>query len=257
MLNALPRSVALFATARRYATGFQGAFRDPLQHLLPLLLTRPDAARSIIMYSLKEVQAASNTSVLGDPNFLFPWGITSHGLLVPYGLRPSDLECYLFLAVAEYVLYTGDAAFFNASVGVTPYDGNAGGEGAAAAGSGSGNVTTVAALLQRALTYRSTTIGSGIHGLLRMQGSDWSDGFCSKASIISCGKRGRMHTCIHTHVCVHTRVYTLSRVHTSILVCTYADASVHICASVYVHAIMLLATCLRSLLTLAGGRLRL
>lgn len=34
----------------------QAAARDPLQHILPLLYTRPDAAKSVIRYTLKEFQ---------------------------------------------------------------------------------------------------------------------------------------------------------------------------------------------------------
>ena len=85
----------------------QAAARDPLQHILPLLYTRPDAAKSVIRYTLKEFQVrlvnAANRSDLatvppthlsraialqspgdlfsGSPYFLVPWGIVDHGLL--------------------------------------------------------------------------------------------------------------------------------------------------------------------------------
>ncbi len=152
-------------TDYRYGGGFQGAARDPLQHLLPLLYTRPAAARSIIIYTLKEFQAPS-TLVHGPPYFLIPYGVIQHGFVAPWGLRPSDLELFLLLAVGEYVLATGDAGLL-AEV-VTTYDGEWTG--------------AVGDLLAHAFEYRTHTIGLGEHGLLRVQGSDWSDSFCDKVA---------------------------------------------------------------------------
>jgi cellobiose phosphorylase len=107
-------------TDYRYGGGFQGAARDPLQHLLPLLYTRPAAARSIILYTLRELQAPGSL-VHGPPYFLIPYGVIQHGYVAPWGLRPSDLELALFLAVGEYVLATGDAGLFDEVV--TTYNG--------------------------------------------------------------------------------------------------------------------------------------
>lgn len=118
-----------------------------------------------------------------------PWGIVDHGLLselktanayssegglappllpalfsctVPYGLRPSDLETYVLFAAAEYILVTRDTAFL--SEAVVPYN--------------STRPVAVAELLQSAFHYRTQVIGTGPHGLMRVQGSDWSDSFC-------------------------------------------------------------------------------
>ena len=150
-------------TDYRYGGGFQGAARDPLQHLLPLIYTRPRAARSILLYTLRELQAPG-TLVHGEPYFLLPYGVIQHGYLAPWGLRPSDLELSLLLAVGEYILGTGDAGLLEERV--TTYDGVWGG--------------AVGDLLAAAFAYRTGTMGVGAHGLLRVQGSDWSDSFCDK-----------------------------------------------------------------------------
>jgi hypothetical protein len=42
-------------TAYRYSFGFQGAVRDPLQHILPLIDTAPHIAKSVLRYTLKEM----------------------------------------------------------------------------------------------------------------------------------------------------------------------------------------------------------
>ena len=81
---------------------------------------------------------------------------------VPYGLRPSDLETYVLFAAAEYIVVTRDAAFLSETV--VPYN--------------STRPLAVAELLQAAFHYRTQVIGTGPHGLMRVQGSDWSDSFC-------------------------------------------------------------------------------
>ena len=122
------------------------------------------AARSILRYTLKSLQPA-DTLYKGPPYFLVPWGIVSHGYLIPMGLRPSDLELYLLLAVAEYMLATRDVSILNETVAMY--------------GAGQ-RPQSVAQLLQRVWDYRFHDIGVGQHGLLRVQGSDWSDSFCDK-----------------------------------------------------------------------------
>jgi hypothetical protein len=41
---------------------------------------------------------------------------------------------------------------------------------------------TVGDLLWSAFEYRTQTIGTGPHGLMRVQGSDWSDSFCRRVA---------------------------------------------------------------------------
>ena len=39
----------------QYLIGFQGAARDPLQHALPFVYTRPEVVREVLRYTLQEV----------------------------------------------------------------------------------------------------------------------------------------------------------------------------------------------------------
>jgi len=140
-------------TDYRYGGGFQGAARDPLQHLLPLLYSRPQAARDIILYTLREMQDPKSSSALvhGPPFFLLPYGIIQHGYVAPWGLRPSDLEVALLGAVGEYILATGDGGLLGEEV--TTYNGVWKG--------------TVGSLLGTAFTHRTGVEGVGEHGVLQ------------------------------------------------------------------------------------------
>jgi hypothetical protein len=71
-------------TAYRYTAGFQGAIRDPLQHLLPLIGARPEVARSVLLYSLMEEQPdpASGAGTARDP-VLFPDSLIGSGQVRP------------------------------------------------------------------------------------------------------------------------------------------------------------------------------
>ena len=67
-------------TMYQWAAGTQAAARDPLQHLLPLILTDGEKAKSILRYTMKELAppAARNAS---QPNNL-PYGLIGHGALM-------------------------------------------------------------------------------------------------------------------------------------------------------------------------------
>jgi len=67
-------------TMYQWAAGTQAAARDPLQHLLPLILTDGDKAKSILRYTMKELAppAAHNAS---QPNNL-PYGLIGRGILM-------------------------------------------------------------------------------------------------------------------------------------------------------------------------------
>ena len=67
-------------TMYQWAAGTQAAARDPLQHLLPLILTDGDKAKSILRYTMKELAppAARNAS---QPNNL-PYGLIGRGILM-------------------------------------------------------------------------------------------------------------------------------------------------------------------------------
>jgi len=137
----------------QYIIGFQGAARDPLQHALPFVFSRPEILRATIRYTLKETQ----------PDGSIPYGIVGSGVPMPAVFRPSDLEMWLLWAAAEYVLVSRDQAFLEEKV-PDLY----GGGGAA------GNLT-VGEHLRRAYVHLTTEIGVGQHGLMRLSNGDWND----------------------------------------------------------------------------------
>jgi len=91
----------------QYGFGWQAAYRDPLQLLLPMIYQDPELAREVIIYSAEE-QSQSDTSI--------PYGHTS-GCKPVSGLGTSDdLDLWLLFAAEEYGLGTRDLAFFRTPV---------------------------------------------------------------------------------------------------------------------------------------------
>jgi hypothetical protein len=87
----------------QYEVGIQAAFRDPLQHILPLIHADPELARETIRYS-----AAQQSSELG----FLPYSITEMCKPTDHG-SSADLDLWLLLAAAEYGLATRDLSFFD------------------------------------------------------------------------------------------------------------------------------------------------
>ncbi len=136
----------------QYIMGFQGAARDPLQHALPFVFSRPEIVRNVLRYTLQEVLADGT----------LPYGIVGHGMIMPTIFRPSDLQMWLLWLASEYVLATRDAAFLDEAIPAALEPGRAGKE-------------TVRGLLARSFDYLQNKIGDGEHGLMRMSNGDWND----------------------------------------------------------------------------------
>ncbi|HUO35594.1 MAG TPA: hypothetical protein VMU43_11445 [Candidatus Acidoferrum sp.] len=137
----------------QYIMGFQGAARDPLQHVLPFVFSDPDRVRQVIRYTLKEIQ----------PDGSIPYGIVGCGVPMPAVFRPSDLEMWLLWVASEYVLATRDKDFLNERIPLYPQQ---------TAISGSPSVRE---LLHRSYLHLVDTIGVGKHGLMRLSNGDWND----------------------------------------------------------------------------------
>ena len=89
----------------QYFFGFQGAFRDPLQHMLPMIWSDPWLARQVIEYSAHEQPARPARSLRADLRCR------------RYDLGTSDdLDQWLLWGTAEYVLSTRDFAFLKTQV---------------------------------------------------------------------------------------------------------------------------------------------
>jgi hypothetical protein len=94
----------------QHVLGFQGAARDPLQHVLPFLFSDPDLVRQVIRYTLKEIQ----------PDGSLPYALVGAGVPMPSEFLPSDQELWLLWVLAEYVLATRDKAFLNERIPMYP-----------------------------------------------------------------------------------------------------------------------------------------
>ena len=91
----------------QYDLGFQGAFRDPLQHVLPLIYAEPGIARDVLLYSASE-QPRQGGQV--------PYAMNS--LCRPNDALPNanDMDLWLLWTAAEYVLATRDLSVLDIPV---------------------------------------------------------------------------------------------------------------------------------------------
>ncbi len=138
----------------QYVMGFQGAARDPLQHVLPFIFSDPAIVKQVLSYTLKEVR----------PDGSIPYGIVGHGMPMPTTSDDSsDMPLWLLWCASEYVLATRDKAFLDESI-ATVY------------GPRPGEKEPVRSLLTRCYRHLVEDVGTGEHGLMRMLHDDWNDG---------------------------------------------------------------------------------
>jgi len=148
------------ASVYQYVMGFQGAARDPLQHVLPFLFSDPNLVKEVLRYTLKEVR----------PDGSIPYGIVGHGMTMPtVSDNSSDMPLWLIWGICEYVLATRDVRFLDSEV-VTVY----GSDPNALRGEGAGR-DTVRNLLARCYKHLTQDVKTGEHGLMRMLQDDWND----------------------------------------------------------------------------------
>ena len=91
----------------QYDLGFQGAFRDPLQHVLPLIYAEPRLARDVLLYSASEQprqggQIPYAMSALCRPNDALA--------------NANDMDLWLLWTAAEYGLATRDLSILDVPV---------------------------------------------------------------------------------------------------------------------------------------------
>jgi len=146
------RHIVSQASIYQYVMGFQGAARDPLQHVLPFIFSDPDLVKEILHYTASEVR----------PDGSIPYGIVGHGMPMPTTSdNSSDMPLWLIWAVSEYVLDTRDVRFLDSDV-ATLYGENPGRD-------------SVRNLLARCYRHLTNDVRTGEHGLMRMLQDDWND----------------------------------------------------------------------------------
>ena len=91
----------------QYDFGFQGAFRDPLQHMLPVIYSDPALARDVLLYSASEQPRGGGQ---------IPYAMFS--LCRPDDALPNadDMDLWLLWSAAEYGLATRDTGAFDRRV---------------------------------------------------------------------------------------------------------------------------------------------
>jgi Glycosyl hydrolase 36 superfamily, catalytic domain len=159
------------ASVYQYVMGFQGAARDPLQHVMPFLFSDPEIVKEILLYTLKEVR----------PDGSLPYGLVGNGMIMPTTSdNASDLPMWLLWAVSDYVFATRDKAFLEESV-TTVYGAGAGTE-------------SVGNLLARCHRHLVKDVKTGEHGLMRMLHDDWNDalvmGWVPQKDLAECLEKG-------------------------------------------------------------------
>jgi hypothetical protein len=89
----------------QYDLDFQGAFRDPLQHVLPMIYADPYLAREVIQYSAQEQPRVGGA---------IPYARIADCTRFDLGTS-DDLDLWLLLTSAEYGLASRDTKFFDRS----------------------------------------------------------------------------------------------------------------------------------------------
>ena len=87
----------------QYDFGWQAAYRDPLQHALPLIYADPRLTREILRYSAQEQNRVSGE---------IPYSIGEMCRPLPQGTS-NDLDLWLLWTAAEYGLASRDLPYFN------------------------------------------------------------------------------------------------------------------------------------------------
>ena len=126
--------------------GSQIAYRDPLQHMLPMIYAAPRVARDVLLYSAGQQPRGG----------YIPYGTRS--LCRPAELDPSnDMDLWLLWSAAEYGLATRDLPTFRARV---PY--------------ADGGSASLWAHLKRAYAHQESLRGPN-GGYRTTSTGDWSD----------------------------------------------------------------------------------
>jgi hypothetical protein len=146
-------------SAYLYLHGADGAPRDQALFTLPMTYLNPELARDMLRLIMRLTNGAT-----GQITYAFAgYGVCSDALGVHN--KPSDLDLFFLLALAEYLAATGDRAFLDEEVPFYPpkqpptfSDG-----------------LTVRHHVRAAVRHLFEVNGVGEHGLLKIGSGDWSD----------------------------------------------------------------------------------
>ena len=111
------------ASAYSFVMGFNGAARDPLQHVLPLVYTQPELALSVLRNTCAWATVDGELPYALDGAKL-PSGLKDYFLASKAPYRPSDSNLWTLWLAAEYAAATGDLAAFDAPLRYHPIRGD-------------------------------------------------------------------------------------------------------------------------------------
>jgi len=137
----------------QYIMGFQGASRDPLQHVMPFIFSEPGLVREVLRYTAKTIL----------PDGTVPYGICGNGAIMPSPFLSGDLEIWLLWTLSEYILATKDLSILHEKVVPYPFKGI------------KQNEATILELVKRCYEHFLSFTGTGAHGLPGILGGDWND----------------------------------------------------------------------------------
>ncbi len=142
-------------SAYLYLHGADGATRDLALFAVPLVYTDPALAK-------EELRLMMGLQYPADGHFSYAF--QGNGMLDDAGVHkdPSDLSIFFAWAVAEYLGATGDTAFLDEVAPFYPREALPD--------------ATVWDHVVKALRHQLDDVGTGPHGLIRLQSGDWSDG---------------------------------------------------------------------------------
>ncbi len=146
-------------SAYLYLHGLDGAPRDQVLFAMPLSYIRPDLARETLTLLMQITRGET-----GAMSYAF----SGHGLLdgALVHNKPSDLDLFFLLGLAEYVAATGDVGFLDKNVPFYPVGSKP----------ASVNGETVLDHARVAFDHLMNGVGVGENGLIRVGDGDWADG---------------------------------------------------------------------------------
>jgi Glycosyl hydrolase 36 superfamily, catalytic domain/Glycosyltransferase family 36 len=147
-------------SAYLYLHGADGATRDLALFAVPLVYTDPELAK-------QELELTMGLQYSADHRFSYAF--EGNGVLDDATIHkdPSDLGLFFAWALGEYLGATGDLGFLDEKVPFYPRSAS--------------SAATVRDHLVGALRHQFDDIGTGAHGLIRLQSGDWNDGIAFEA----------------------------------------------------------------------------
>jgi len=140
--------------AYTFLHGANGAIRDYVLFLMPMIYQNPDLAREMLEYAFRTM----------GPTGKLPYALVGYGQQMGAIVHEasSDLHLFLLWGLMEYLFTTRDFQFLEKEIPFYPLE--------------SGKSSTVLERIILSLQFLFQKIGLGEHGLIKVGSGDWSDG---------------------------------------------------------------------------------